>query len=86
MVYAHALDNILCTMKGKIIFDRFAFNLPKTDKKKTPQQLITNFDEFTFSSTSSDWVNKKTSECLTGYLQPIELSYLLNECINIETY
>ncbi len=86
MVYAYALDNILCAMKGKRIFDRFGFNLPKTNKKSIPQKLITNFDEFTFSSTSSDWINKKTGECLTGYLQPIELSYLLNECINTDSY
>jgi len=86
MVYAYALDNILCAMKGKRIFDRFGFNLPKINKKEIPQQLITNFDEYIFSSTSTDWINKNTGECLTGYLQPIELSYLLDECINIETY
>lgn len=86
MVYAYALDNILCAMKSKRIFDRFGFNLPKINKKETPQQLITNFDEYVFSTNATDWVNKNTGECLTGYLQPIELSYLLNECINTETY
>jgi len=84
MVYAYALDNILYAMKGKRIFDRFGFNLPKTDPKNAPQQLITNYEEFTFSSISSDWINKKTGECLTGYLQPLELKYLLNECINTD--
>ena len=86
MVYAYALDNILCAMKGKRIFDRFGFNLPETNKKHIPQKLITNFDEFTFSSTSADWINKNTGECLTGYLQPLELSYLLNECINTDAH
>lgn len=86
MVYAYALDNILCAMKGKRIFDRFGFNLPKSNKEHIPQKLITNFEEFTFFSTSSDWINKQTGECLTGYLQPMELSYLLNECININLH
>ena len=86
MVYAYALDNILCAMKGKRIFDRFGFNLPTITKEETPQQLITDFDEYIFSTTNTDWINKSTGECLTGYLQPIGLSHLLNECINTETH
>ena len=86
MVYAYALDNILCAMKGKRIFDRFGFNLPTITKEETPQQIITDFDEYIFSTTNTDWINKSTGECLTGYLQPIGLSHLLNECINTETH
>jgi hypothetical protein len=54
MIYAYALDNILCAMKGKRIFDRFGFNLTKTNKKHVQQKLIINFDEFKFSSNSAD--------------------------------
>jgi len=86
MVYAYALDNILCAMKGKRIFDRFGFNLPKTAAKETTQKLISNYDEYIFSSDATDWVNQTTGECLTGYTQPIELSHLLNECVNTDSY
>lgn len=86
MVYAYALDNILCAMKGKRIFDRFGFNLPKSETNETTQKLINNFEEYTFSSNATDWVNQTTGECLTGYAQPIGLNHLLNECINTDTY
>ena len=86
MVYAYALDNILCAMKGKRIFDRFGFNLPKTAAKETTQKLISNYDEYIFSSGATDWVNQTTGECLTGYAQSLELSHLLNECINTDNY
>ena len=66
MVYAYVLDNILCAMKGKRIFDRFGFNLPKTAARETTQKLINNYDEYIFSSDATDWVNQTTGECLTG--------------------
>lgn len=86
MVYIHALDNILCAMKGKRIFDRFGFNLPKKETKEAKRQLINNYDEYIYSTSLTDWINQTTGECLTGYKQPIQLSYLLNECINTVSY
>lgn len=86
MIYAYALDNILVAMKGKRIFERFGFNLPKQTSKKYTSKLVVNFETWVFPSDASDWINPETGESLTGYLQPIELSYLLNECVNIEHY
>lgn len=86
MIYAYALDNILVAMKGKRIFERFGFNLPKQPPKKCTSKLIENFETWVFPNDANDWVNPETGEALTGYLQPSELSYLLNECINTEHY
>lgn len=86
MIYAYALDNILVAMKGKRIFERFGFNLPQQPSKKYTSKLVVNFETWVFPSDASDWINPETGESLTGYLQPLELSYLLNECINIEHY
>lgn len=83
MIYAYALDNILTAMKDKRIFDRFGFNLPKQTPKQPSFKLIDNFEKWIFSSFATDWINPNTGECLTGYLQRIQLSYLLNECIDI---
>jgi hypothetical protein len=85
-IYAYALDNILSAMKGHRLFDRFGFHLPKQPQKENTTKLITNYDKWVFSSTSTDWINPKTGECLTGYLQPLELSFLLNECIDKSLY
>ena len=86
MIYARALDNIHVAMKGKRIFERFWFNLLKQPAKRHTGKLVENFEIWLFPKDSSDWVNPITGESLTGYLQPTELCYLLNECINIKQY
>ncbi|GGF78995.1 protein rep [Wenyingzhuangia marina] len=86
LIYALALDNILCAMKGKRIFERFGFNLPKTSKKKPIKQLVINYEEFIFTSDATDWISTTTGKLLTGYTQTSQLNHLLNECINTETY
>ena len=69
-------------MKRQRIFDRFGFNLPQQNKKENSSKLLFNFKTYVFASSATDWIDKTTGECLTGYLQPIELEYLLNDCIN----
>ncbi len=81
-IYAYALDNILVAMKGKRIFDRFGFNLPPQPTSEHTAKLIKDYETWLFPSDASDWVNPNTGECLTGYLQPIELSHLLSGCID----
>ncbi len=73
-------------MKGKRIFERFGFNLPHQQPKESTIKLVENYETWVFPKDASDWINPNTGECLTGYLQPKELSYLLNECINTEHY
>lgn len=85
-IYARALDNILVAMKGYRIFERFGFNLPKYSIIKHTSKLVEDFEIWSFPNDASDWINPQTGETLTGYLQPKELSYLLNECIDIEQY
>lgn len=80
-IYARALDNILVAMKGKRIFDRFGFNLPKQIQNRNTK-VVADYENWTFPKDSSDWVNNETGEALTGFLPPVQLSYLLNDCIN----
>lgn len=82
MIYASALDNILVAMKGKRIFERFGFNLPHQSPKEATFKLVENYETWLFPKDASDWINPETGEALTGYLPPLQLSYLLNECIN----
>lgn len=82
-IYAHALHNIFMSMKGKRIFERFGFDLPKLPKKENSTKLITNVQEFFFPKDGTDWTSR-TGKNLTGYVQPHELEYLLSECIDIE--
>ena len=85
-IYANALDNIFSAMKGKRIFDRFGFNLPKENVRLTSSKRLINYEKWIFPSDSTDWINPETGECLTGYLQTPELSYLLNDCIDTKLH
>jgi hypothetical protein len=66
------------------IFERFGFNLPQQQPQQQTTKLVENFDMWTFPNYATDWINPDTVETLSGYLEPIELSYLLNSCINID--
>lgn len=83
-IYAQALHNIFKALKGKRIFERFGFDLPKQPKKENSTKLITDIQEFVFPKDSNDWTDPNTGQKLTGYSQPYELQFLLNECINTE--
>lgn len=85
-IYINALDNIFAAMKGKRIFERFGFNLPKQPVTSTNNKRVFDYEEWLFPADATDWVNPETGECLSGYLQSAELSHLLNECIDKELY
>jgi hypothetical protein len=84
MIYAKALHNIFMAMEKRRIFERFGFDLPKQAPKRSTVKEITNFERWLFPADGKDWINPKTGETLTGYLETPELSYLLSECINKE--
>jgi hypothetical protein len=42
-LYAAALDNILCAMKGLRVFDRFGFDLPKIEQKQKKSFVTADF-------------------------------------------
>ena len=71
-------------MKDKRIFDRFGFNLPEQPQQMNSTKVVVDFENWTFPKDSSDWVNVETGETLTGFLPPLGLSYLQNECKNKE--
>ena len=84
MIYAKALHYIFQAMKGKRLFDRFGFNLPRKEKPINQTKWIKTYENWFYSLEAGDWINEESNECLTGYLMPLELSTLINECINIE--
>ena len=85
-VYVRALDNIFSAMTNKRLFDRFGFNLPQQPKKETSSYLIQNFEEWIFDPSNNDWINKKSGEILSGYIQAPELEHLLENGINLNLY
>lgn len=82
-VYISALYNILSSMRGIRLFDRFGFNLPMNNEKSIVQiNSLIEYEELSYSSEIHDWVNPDTGEILSGYVPTPELSNLLNHRIN----
>lgn len=82
-IYLKALDVILTSMKGKRIFDRFGFDLPKQKTSKAnKQQLVADYDEWEYNPEISDWQNVMTQERLSGYELPPSLRVILENNIN----
>ncbi|TWP31796.1 hypothetical protein ETU08_00380 [Apibacter muscae] len=84
MIYIQALDAIFTAMKGKRIFERFGFNLPKQPRPQPKSKLTYEFENWNFDLKVNDWVNPETGECLTGYKTPVELNFLLEESVNTQ--
>ncbi len=82
-IYVKALNIILTAMKGKRIFDRFGFNLPKSKEvNHVPAKLLSNYNEWEYDISSSDWLNVMTGEKLCGYEMPSYLNAVLENNIN----
>lgn len=83
-IYAAALDNILTAMKGRRIFDRFGFNLPKQQAIEPKFSLLSDYQKWSFSLEENNWVNNTTGEKLINFRITPELAFLLDNCINTE--
>lgn len=83
-VYASALDNIICAMKGHRIFDRFGFNLNEAKQLKVSKRTtLEQYRELIFDPKLCDWVDPETEELLTNYQPPPALMAILES--NIDT-
>jgi plasmid rolling circle replication initiator protein Rep len=83
-IYAAALNNIFIAMKGLRIFERFGFNLPKSEPKEIKQaKVTTDFEEWHFAPQYFDWLNTESELVLTGYSPSNELLNLLENNIDI---
>lgn len=77
-IYAKALHNILQAMKGRRIFDRVGFDLPKLKESDKPDiKLAAVYERWTFEADRGNWINNKTKEPLTSYVAPFDLLELL---------
>ena len=64
-----ALDNIYVAMKGKRIFERFGFNLPKNshNEKRKESQLLQDYLKWEYHPESNDWLSKDHESPLSNY-------------------
>lgn len=81
-IYAAALDNILTAMKGRRIFDRFGFNLPKQEKPTPKITMLKQYEELEFNPKIADWQNVYSGEVLSGYTPPSQLTAMLEHSVN----
>jgi hypothetical protein len=67
-------------MKGRRIFDRFGFNLPKQIKNVSKTRLLKDYKEWCFLET--DWAEIDGELMLSNYKPPHELILLLEKNID----
>lgn len=89
-IYLAALETIFKAMKGVRIFDRFGFNTGKeNDEVGEPlsnMKLVSDYKEFEFDQTKSDWIESTSDKVLSGYEMPITLNDLLQNGIDKVQY
>lgn len=83
-IYVCALDNILESMRGHRLFERFGFNIPNYRVKVAKCTPLLYYDEWAFDAGGFDWINLHTERPLSGYQQSNELIRLLQNNIDIE--
>jgi hypothetical protein len=76
-IYISALHNILRAMKGLRLFERFGFNLPKTQKETTIKELY-EYDILVYDSKIGDWIDTESELRLSDYILPPELKEILD--------
>lgn len=82
-VYVSALYNILISMKGLRLFDRFGFVKQTNETKRgNSTSKLMNYEKLSYFPAIMDWVNDETGESLSGYTPNLELQNLLNHRIN----
>ncbi len=85
-IYAAALDTIFVAMKGHRLFDRFGFNLDKTERRNgSKSQIVVDYEELSYDPFVNDWLNYDTGELLTGYQSTAQLQHLLSQNIDKES-
>lgn len=83
MIYVSAMDNIFAAMQGLRVFDRFGFNLPKSQKPDGASlTVLTEYDKWEFIPERGNWINNETGRPLTGYIPGAELSEALKNRFN----
>ena len=80
-VYIQALDTIISEMKGRRIFDRFGFNLPKQPPQEKQVKCLENYKEWTFVSKDADWLEKDGALTLSNYVATPETKRFLSDSI-----
>lgn len=82
-IYVRSLDNILSAMKGLRIFERFGFNLPRSEKiEKVNSQVLENYEEWKYETKEVNWVNAETEKVISDYLPTSEEIFILENNIN----
>jgi len=83
-IYIKALDTIYKAMKGKRLFERFGFNNPKVEAKKSISKKVSiNAKSWEFDLKNHDWINS-TDEVLANYKIPSRLSAILENNLNTD--
>ncbi len=69
-------------MKGTRLFERFGFNLPKENIKRSAITVLNNHEEWSYDLALADWYDDSTGAVLSEYRASHELDELLTNYID----
>lgn len=82
-IYAAAMLNILTSLKGLRLFERFGFNLPKeSNKQSVGASVVQDYEDWIFTPEKHDWLNDKGKQ-LSNYIPDPQLLEILHNYIDI---
>ena len=85
-VYVSAIDNIILAMSRHRLFDRFGFDLPKTDRKPGGKRTkLTDYTELKYDSHLFDWIDSDTEKALSGFVPSPILRAILESNMDKDT-
>lgn len=85
-IYVAAFHNVITAMRGHRIFERFGFNLPKSDTNKPEGGIITkvaHYIKWKYSLKYFDWVGEDTDGLLTNYSPDTRIVHLMDNCMDL---
>ena len=78
-IYVKAYGNILKSMQGLRIFDRFGFNVSKeNDSNEVNSKVVKDYEEWVFDAKQFDWINTANDKTLTNYIPTPQLLEILH--------
>lgn len=84
-IYVAAFHNIIKSMRGLRLFERFGFNVC-SGSKAPKSTLVTDYDRLVFSPELFDWIDPESAELLSGYKPNPELLVILRGNMDLELH
>jgi hypothetical protein len=83
-IYVRALYNMINSMCGVHLFEKFGFEYPKQKEDTLPARVVTDFQNWLYVREHLDWICTETGNPLTAYIASDELTDILKNGMDMQ--